>query len=170
MHLQRHASRPTSCAGFTMLELLAIITLLGILAVAAVSSMGTLSESSLIGQTEVLKRHIRYTQHRAMSTRSTWKITASAKNHSYALFQVLEGDKDQVRRFPTEQSDSRVLPDGVTFSEDWTIEFSPRGEPEVSKLQKDGHQWAIRLCQGKAKRQFKLTEFTGFLTETERVP
>lgn len=150
-----------------MLELLAVITLLGILAVAAISSMGTLSESSLVGQTEVLKRHIRYTQHRAMSTRSTWKITAS--KNSYSLTQTL-GKESIARRFPSEQNDSRVLPDGVSFLQDWTIEFSPQGEPAVSKLPKNGRQWGIRLRQGNAERQFKLTEFTGFLTETKRVP
>ena len=73
-------------AGFTMIEIVAVILILGIIAAVVGSRMTDTAAYDLSSQREVVKAHLRLAQSRAMSSGSPWGINF-ATSTTYYLFQ-----------------------------------------------------------------------------------
>lgn len=76
----------TGKAGFTMIEIVAVLLILGIVAAVVVSRMGNTTAYDLASQIEVVKAHLRLAQSRAMGSSSPWGINI-ATSTTYYLFQ-----------------------------------------------------------------------------------
>jgi prepilin-type N-terminal cleavage/methylation domain-containing protein len=73
-------------AGFTMIEIIAVLLILGIIAAVAVSRIADTTAYDLSSQMEVVKAHLRLAQSRAMGSSSPWGINF-ATSTTYYLFQ-----------------------------------------------------------------------------------
>jgi type II secretory pathway pseudopilin PulG len=91
MKTQKHA-------GFTLIELVAMLLVMGIIAVVVVSRW-TLSDTEQIGQIAVIKSHLRHAQSKAMSSSSNWYIHFETSPAQYTLYQDKE-EGDVLKYFP----------------------------------------------------------------------
>jgi MSHA pilin protein MshC len=94
-------------AGFTLVEILAVLLILGIVTVVVVSRWADRRAIDLSSQVEAVKSHLRLAQSRAMSSRSPWGIDFETKT-TYYLFQGT-GSTNPVR-ITGEDTDKVSLP------------------------------------------------------------
>ena len=73
-------------AGFTMIEVVAVLLILGIIAAVVTVRISDTTTYDLSSQREAVKAHLRLAQARAMSTSSPWGIHF-ASSKTYYLFQ-----------------------------------------------------------------------------------
>lgn len=163
MRTSRTFHAPHHKGGFTMVELIAVIVILGIMAVSAIAGFMNLNSIDVKAQTEVVKRHLRYAQHKALSTNENWGIQANEAGTAYWLF---EGTTTAKRLLPTEQDEDRALPRGIkTAQTGWTVTFGGNGEPQASSLPAtEGTGWTLTLKgSGSDTETLTITEDTGFI-------
>jgi prepilin-type N-terminal cleavage/methylation domain-containing protein len=84
-----HDMKTQKHAGFTLIELVAVLLLIGII-ITVVVSRWTLGDSALTVQMDVIKSHLRYAQSKAMSSSSPWYIHFEETPGRYSLYK--EGD------------------------------------------------------------------------------
>jgi prepilin-type N-terminal cleavage/methylation domain-containing protein len=70
-------------AGFTILEVVAVLLIMGIISAVAISRMSDVDQIDLSSQVEVVKNHLRYAQSRAMSSGSEWGINFTSSTAYY---------------------------------------------------------------------------------------
>jgi prepilin-type N-terminal cleavage/methylation domain-containing protein len=118
-------------AGFTMIEIIAVLLVTSIIAVVAVaSSQSVSSRSQLVSQVAVVKSHIHYAQMMAMKSNVSWGIDFSSS--SYTL--QTNGATSTVC-FPSVGSATYTLPSGITASATTNpIVFNEWGSPGASNI------------------------------------
>lgn len=118
--------------GFTLLEIIFVLTLLAVISAIYVSQF-TQSNVELIAGVESLKTHLRHAQARAMSTSGTWYVQFSPDGSPeyYSLYQHVEGGADDAMVFPGQSDASVSLPDGVTINvaSGLVVSFDRLGRP-----------------------------------------
>lgn len=119
-------------AGFTIVEIVAVLLILGILAVVAVSRF---SSTGFVGasETETLKSHLRYAQSRAMSDIYEWGIEIISPNQ-YRLVKMVNGSETTPVFLPGENSATRQMGGDISVSPSGiTILFDFRGRPDSGR-------------------------------------
>ncbi len=111
-------------AGFTMIEIIAVLLILGIIAAVVAVRMSDTSAYDLASQMEVVKAHLRLAQSRAMSSSSPWGINF-ATSTTYYLFQgsgsttpvLLLGEDNATVNLTTKKSALTInsAPQRITF-------------------------------------------------------
>lgn len=84
--MKSSAIRPSRQAGFTMIEIIAVLLIIGVVTAFVVSRIGYTTAYDLNSQMEVIKAHLRLAQSRAMSSSNPWGINF-ATSTTYYLFQ-----------------------------------------------------------------------------------
>jgi prepilin-type N-terminal cleavage/methylation domain-containing protein len=84
--VQQKGRKTIENAGFTMIEIIAVLLILGIIAAIAVTRISDTTTYDLSSQMEVVKAHLRLAQSRAMGSSSPWGINF-ATSTTYYLFQ-----------------------------------------------------------------------------------
>lgn len=112
-----------AAAGFTLVEVIAVLVIIGILAAVAVSRLGD-SQSQVVATADKLKVHLRHAQFRAMYSDKTWGLAAAGS--SYWLFSA--GDTGNRSMFLGEETDTVALPAGITVG-NFVISFDSWGRP-----------------------------------------
>ena len=149
--------------GFTLLELVLVVSLLGILSVSAVAIMPGLTSYRLNGAARKIVSDLRYAQELAMDTHGTYSICFSVAGNWYAL-----SAKDSTSEAGTDpfSGDSYIVqlnqdPYAGVFlsSSDWTganlLSFNPRGEPSSAGQ--------IRIVSGGKTRTITVVAETGLV-------
>jgi Tfp pilus assembly protein FimT len=150
--------------GFTILEIIVILIVMGIIGVIVISRLwGT--DVNLIGQTEVVKSHLRYAQSRAMNTDVIWGINLTGS--TYSLFK--NGSTANKVILPAEDSNTRSLPSGITV-ETAIISFDSWGIPHTDAAATDGQELAagdseeeITISSSGDAKTITVTPNTGFI-------
>jgi prepilin-type N-terminal cleavage/methylation domain-containing protein len=116
-------------SGFTIIELLTVISLLGILAGIAVVSIGNPLGFRAIAEAEALKTNLRFTQSKAMSDLpgTMWSLNIASSNY---MIQRNGGVPNPPVNLPGSDSGTYTLPTGQTItSGTGLIRFNFRGQP-----------------------------------------
>ncbi|NJB68566.1 prepilin-type N-terminal cleavage/methylation domain-containing protein [Desulfobaculum xiamenense] len=160
MHRPRLHSHATDASGFTLIELIAVIAILGIMAATAIAGFGNLFDVNLRAQSEVLKRHLRYAQHMALSTSDPWGVSSAGT--SYFLF---HGTTATQEHLPAENDIVRTIPDGISAGA-WTVTFDANGEPAATGegIAASTAGWTITLSMpDRTPETLTVTADTGFI-------
>jgi MSHA pilin protein MshC len=110
-------------AGFTLLEMVAVLVLLGILTAVAVGRMGD-NPGRVAATAGTLKVHLRHAQFRAMYSETTWGVHSTGGG--YWLF--FGGDTNNKALFPGENLETVTPATGVTIPA-FTVSFDDWGAP-----------------------------------------
>jgi prepilin-type N-terminal cleavage/methylation domain-containing protein len=115
--------------GFTLLELIFVISLLGLLLAMVIPGTARyLHSTALAGSASTLVSDIRYARSLATSQRRTYEILFTANGY------------DVRRVSPAASVRSRTLPRGVTFTASDTTMFYPWGLTDAVTLQLAGRE------------------------------
>ncbi|KHK02543.1 Type IV pilin PilA [Desulfovibrio sp. TomC] len=116
-------------AGFSLIEIIAVLVLLGLLALAVINRPGTKGTQAIV-EADALRAALRYAQSRAMADVYTWGISISSGS-----YQLVE-DNPNVNGgiLPGQSSNSRTLPTGVTLSGANLVLFDSRGQPVTANI------------------------------------
>ncbi|ADH87043.1 type II secretion system protein [Desulfurivibrio alkaliphilus] len=118
------ANRLNSKAGFTLVEVIAVLVIIAILVAVAVSRVGD-NRSRVVAAADKLKVHLRHAQLLAMHSETSWGV--SSDGSSYWLF--TDGDTGNQRIFLGEEAVTVNLPDGVSLDGGFTVSFDSWGRP-----------------------------------------
>jgi prepilin-type N-terminal cleavage/methylation domain-containing protein len=139
-------------AGFTAIEIVAVLLIVGVIGAVVVSKLSSSSNVALISETETLKSHLRYAQLRAMSDNVARGIRFNSG--SYTL-QIDGADATEV--LPSEDSATHSFQTGVSKTAGATsIAFDRWGSPGASNQ-------TVTLSTGGTSRTITLTQNTGFI-------
>lgn len=116
----KNTGRLRACAGWTLVELIAVLTLVGLLSVSAIATFSKDDSESAV-QAVNLRQHIRYAQSMAMKYGDIWGISMSAS--SYFVFSGSTANKVEVPGADT------VDVSVVSISNPLTIYFDEYGRP-----------------------------------------
>lgn len=142
----------TRQAGFTLVEVIAILILLGILSAVAASRFMDTGAADVRAAADTLKSHLRYAQIRAMNSNVTWGIDFAA--NSYTLMQ---NGAASATRFPGTSSGTVTLGSGLAVSSTVDpITFSQRGSPGATTA-------TITVSKGGNSTTITVTKKTGFI-------
>lgn len=152
-------------AGFSLLEVVAVLLLIGILAVAAAVKYGK-SGTRAIAEADGLRSVLRYAQSRAMADVYTWGVSFTAT--SYALFS--NNPSQTGHAIPGQGSNTHALASGVTLSGTSPIIFDWRGQPVKTTITTAGG-WAdpqnayqyITVSESGGSATVTITPYTGFV-------
>lgn len=115
-------------SGFTLIEVIAVLVLISIVAAVVIVRGFSTQDVDIIGQTEVVKSHIRYAQARAMNTNTIWGIYFPTST-TYYLFQgvssetpvLILGEDNATVDLTTKKSTLTITPPAtagrITFNE-----------------------------------------------------
>lgn len=109
--------------GFTLIEVIVVLLLIGIVAAVVISRINA-TNADVVGQTEVLKSHIRYAQSLSMHTDATWGLQFSGA--TYQLFSITGGARTN-RILPNEDDTTVDMPTGMSAT--GTLAFDKYGKP-----------------------------------------
>lgn len=151
-------------AGFTLIEIVAMIVFIAILAVVAIVRHKYV-DPTLMSQTQVLKAHIRYAQMRSLSTDSHWgiKYQVNGDQRSYWLFKQ---PQTNTRIVLPGESDDRVRLDrmGIAISQgSFQVEFDGWGRPSSTLSGTGTLALNLELTKSGDNEQIMITQNTGFI-------
>jgi type II secretory pathway pseudopilin PulG len=149
MKTQKHA-------GFTLIELVAMLLVMGIIAVVVVSRW-TLSDTEQIGQIAVIKSHLRHAQSKAMSSSSNWYIHFETSPARYTLYKK-EGSV--LKYFPGETADNMALESGISPSGTYVL-FDSLGRPYTDLI--PTQQIGVRTIITSSAGNIEIKPETGFI-------
>lgn len=149
-HLATHA-------GFSLVEVIAVIAVLGILA-AVVVSVAIRPATGLVGEADQLAAHLRYVQSRALADVQPWRLEFVGST-AYRLGRV----GDAWIRIPATDSTQRSLTAGVTVSGASEVRFDPWGRPTDSGGSPLGSDLVLTLTEGAQSRTVVVTAATGLI-------
>jgi MSHA pilin protein MshC len=148
-------------AGFTLIEIVAVIVFIAILAAVAIVRHKPV-DPTLMSQAQVLKAHMRYAQMRSLSTDSHWGINyqVNGDQRSYWLFKQ-PATNDRIA-LPGESDDHVLLMKGIVISQgSFQVEFDGWGRPS-STLSGTG-TLNLELTKSGDSEQIIVTQNTGFI-------
>lgn len=99
-----------SNAGFSLVEMLAVLVLMGIVGVLVVNRIGD-SAAAMNARAALVKSHLRYAQARAMNSDSIWGIRYSSIANNYYLFEYDAAGVENPRLLPGEEALNIALSD-----------------------------------------------------------
>ncbi len=151
MKAQKHA-------GFTLIELIAMMLLMAIITTVVVSRW-TLSDTEQIGQIAVIKSHLRYAQSKAMSSSSDWYIHFETTPAQYTLKEGVDS-----KYFPGETDYNMALESGISPSETYVL-FDSLGRPYPNNTGTPGTQLAdaTTIISSSAGKNIEIKPETGFI-------
>ena len=91
-------------AGFTMMEVIAVLIIMGIVAAMVIARNTTSEEVKLQTDVDTLKGHLRLAQHRAMNELPGTKWGIQVSSSSYTLVRVTSNAVAMPQNFPGESS------------------------------------------------------------------
>ncbi|HYA42627.1 MAG TPA: GspH/FimT family pseudopilin [Syntrophobacteraceae bacterium] len=148
-------------AGFTMVEVIAVLVILAIAAAVAIARSPSLNTFQVSPEAEVIKGHLRYAQTQAMDTSTVWGITFASG--SYTLFNSTTGSNPLV---PGISSATATLPAGMTITTG-TVSFDTWGTPYTDAgatvVQNAGGYKGFSLTMGTASVTIQIRDDTGFI-------
>jgi MSHA pilin protein MshC len=145
-------------AGFTLVEIIAVMLLMGILGIVIVSR-GTLSDTEQTGQIEVIKSHLRYAQSRAMSSSSNWYIHFETTPAQYTLYNA----EAVLKYFPGETDANMALESGISPSGTYVL-FDYLGRPYPNNTGASGtQQTTVRTIITSSAGNIEIKPETGFI-------
>lgn len=148
-------------AGFTLLEMVAVLVLLGIMAAVAVGRMGD-NPGRLAATAETLKVHLRHAQFRAMYSDTTWGIHSTGSG--YWLF--WGGDTNNKALFLGENLETVTPAAGVTIPA-FTVSFDDWGAPhsaaDPATVPPLASSLGIVVSSGAGSVTITITPNTGFI-------
>ncbi len=157
-------------AGFTLIEVIAVLLIMGILSVVIVTRWN-LRDTEQIGQIEVIKSHLRYAQSRAMSSSSNWYVYFETTPAQYTLYNqggVLKYFPGVTEPEPDPDPDNPepiALKSGVSLlSEETYVLFDYLGRPYPNNTGASGtQQTAVRTIITSSAGDIAIRPETGFI-------
>ena len=110
-------------AGFTMIEVIAVIIIIGIIAAVAVSKIASTRDYHVAAEADILKMNLRYAQLRSLGDDKHWGISFSGSSYT-----LLRDGNTAPYNLPNENSSVHTLPSGINVSGD-TVIFNEWGTP-----------------------------------------
>jgi len=157
----------THQAGFTLIEVIAVLVIIAIVAAVAISKGISNSQISAVSEADILKANLRFAQLKAMQedqnqngTTSYWGIYFSG--NAYTLY---NGSTAASINLPSETSSTHTFSGGVTAVSpspnpvsfnDWGSPVDTSGNPLSASL-------TITLNSGSHTAQVTVTQNTGFI-------
>lgn len=158
---KHEVSKLNNKKGFTLLEVVAVLSILGVLAAVAFAR-GNSNEYDVVVQQNIIEAHLRYAQLKAMSTGLPWYI--SFKAGSYQLHKG--GSAPSLQLFPGQEKTTAFLTSGVSFSPAGAIVcFNSWGQPATDSAG-DALQSKSRtliLKKGSNTRTIRIVDNTGVI-------
>lgn len=113
-------------AGFTLIEVIAILTIIGIISAVAITKLSSTASYSVMSEADIVKSHLRYAQLRAMSDEVPWGISFTAGSYT-----LLKNGVTATTNLPNENSAIHNLQSGVTITSGagTTISYDNWGSP-----------------------------------------
>lgn len=151
MHNAGEAGAGSRAAGFTFMEIIAVLAIMGVLV--AMISAGHIVRASVPAEAAMLKAHLRYVQSLAVANNTVrWSVRLG--EHDYELMR--DGVASPIS-FPGENAARHDLPDGVHIiaGAGGVIEFDGWGAPVLSHV--------ITLSDGVLSRSVQVIGFTGLI-------
>lgn len=152
-------------AGFTILELVAVLLVLSVLAVTALMNMSK-SGAGAVAEADALRTVLRYAQSRAMADVYTWGVAISSSG--YTLFS--DNPSQSAARLPGQGSNLHNVASGVTLSGATPIRFDWRGLPVSTNVTTPGSSGTavtsyqyINVTESGQVRTITVTPYTGFV-------
>lgn len=115
--------------GFTIYELLIVLTIVGVIAVVALVSFGNPRGSQAIAEAEALRANLRFVQSRAMCDLpgNIWSLNITASDYT---IRQNGGVPNPAVNLPGSNSGTYTLPNGLTITAGTgVIRFNFRGQP-----------------------------------------
>jgi len=140
-----------SGAGFSMIEVIAVLLLTGALAVVAVPRLMD-SSVAVAAEAEVMRAHLRFAQSLAVAANTAdWSVLIAGQS-----YQLQRNGAASPIHFPGESSATHVLASGVTVTGGTgTLGFNALGAPAVT--------YVITLSNGTRTETVSVTGFTGLI-------
>ena len=110
-------------AGFTLIEIIAVLLIIGIIGAVVITRVVSTNEIELNAQVEKIKSQLRYAQMRSMNDSSIWGISFTGSQ--YWLFK--DASTASKVNLPGEDSNTVDLPEGTNSSQ--TVAFDSWGRP-----------------------------------------
>lgn len=141
---------PSRCSGFTLIEIIAVLLLIGIVS-AVVVSRSLDNNAEIVGETEVIKGHLRFAQTRAMNSDQTWGIRFTG-----GTVTLLENGVASAISLPGQNISSYTLVKGSAASSTNPVVFDEWGSPGSDVI-------TVTVSIGSDSRSFGITPLTGFI-------
>lgn len=160
----------TKNAGFTIIEIVAVLIVMSVIAAFAIGR-GRVSSADLKVQTEVLKSRLRHAQARAMNDTAPWGLQTDNSGGTYWLFRYDPAAATPLRKItlPGEQADTvNIAADSITMTPG-TYSFNERGVPYYTSYSATppGTELTanrdIVLSKGSESHTISITRNTGFI-------
>jgi MSHA pilin protein MshC len=152
--------RAVNSPGFTLIEVIAVMTLMVIVAAVAIPKLVNLG-TDVLAENDKFKTFVRHAQARAMNSSSVWGVSFSSG--SYFLFQ--DGDTNNAVSMPGEDASTVNLPSGITISPTGIVSFDSWGRPytDAAGTSLQNGPRTITLSGGGSSRSITITPNTGFI-------
>lgn len=113
-------------AGFTLIEVIAILTIIGIISAVAITKLSSTASYSVMSEADIVKSHLRYAQLRAMSDEVPWGISFTAGSYT-----LLKNGVTATTNLPNENSATHNLQGVVTITSGagTTVSYDNWGSP-----------------------------------------
>ncbi len=148
-------------AGFTLVEIIAVLVIIGVLAAVAAGRLGDDDHRRVVAAADKLKVHLRHAQIRAMFSDTSWGVESDGGG--YWLFSG--GDSTNTGVFPGEETATVSLPAGVSVGT-FTISFDEWGRPHDGADPETGAEFTaaqtLEVANGHAV-VITITDGTGFI-------
>ena len=150
----------THQAGFTLIEVIAVLVIIAIVAAVAISKGISTSKVSVTSEANILKTHLRFAQIKAMGATVSWGINISSGSYT-----LQSNGATATINLPGETSPTHTFSGGVTATAPATnpITFSTLGIPVNSTGNNLTANLTITLAQGSSTQTVTVTQYTGFL-------
>ena len=140
----------TTKAGFTVIEIVAILILIGIISAVALSRIGSTQSYSLAAEVDIMKTHLRYVHLRALSDNRPWGVSFTGTSYT-----MLRDGAVAPYNLPNESSATHVLPQGLTIA-GGSVTFDEWGSPGPDDID-------IDISGGGTTVTVTITRITGFI-------
>jgi len=172
----RYTLKEQSTAGFTMIEVIAVLILLGVLTAITLNHSGTIIQgNNLALESDILKNTLRYIQIRAMNSEDSaiWRLQMTADGTGYQISQnsapTLASPSWSPRDIPGEDESNKgthIFSNGVTaVNHGQSIYFNAWGIPVDSSGARVSGTTTLNLQQGSNTKGPNVAANTGHISQ-----